>query len=202
MHRRVFYQVPIGAATASSTLSRSLGLTPTEKPRLRPTAGFRRIAARFRQAPSCGVCAGQAGDAADHVAGFAHGDLRIGHRRLLRADCRGQRLQIHMSADRHHADHAFGAGVRHQRLEHLMLVETELGGGLNPITVIHVIVRMRVFVGLNGTPAFSNCTVAGVEPAPFSCFFFAMPPIISLPRVRCGVSDTKRGFRRSESPFV
>ena len=101
------------------------------------------------------VCAlAKRGDAADHVAGFAHGDLRIGHRRLLRADCRGQRLQIHMSADRHHADHALGAGVRHQRLEHLMLVETELGGGLNPITVIHVIVRMRVFVGFERNSGF------------------------------------------------
>lgn len=87
-------------------------------------------------------------DASDHIAGLAHRDLRVGHRCLLRTDRRRQRLQIHVSADRHHAHHTLGTGVGHQRLEHLMLIESELLRGFHPVTVIHVVVGMLVLVGL------------------------------------------------------
>ena len=52
-----------------------------------------------------------------------------------------------MPADRNHTDHTFRTGVGHQRLEHLVFVESELGGGLNSVAVIHMIVRMCVFIG-------------------------------------------------------
>ena len=51
-----------------------------------------------------------------------------------------------MTAHRYHAHHAFGTGVRHQRLEHLMLVEAELGGRLHAVAVIHMVVGVLVFV--------------------------------------------------------
>lgn len=52
----------------------------------------------------------------------------------------GQRLQIHVSAYRNHAYHAFGAGIGHKRFEHLMLVKAQFGGGFDPIAVIHMVV--------------------------------------------------------------
>lgn len=51
-----------------------------------------------------------------------------------------------MPAYWNHAHHTFGAGVGHKRFEYLMFIEAQFGGGLNPITVIHMVVRMCVFV--------------------------------------------------------
>ena len=108
----------------------------------------------------------------------------IGHSGFLGSDCCGQRLQIHMSADRHHADHAFGAGVRHQRLEHLMLVETELGGGLNPITVIHMVVRMCVFVCFEWDSRLFELHCCRRGAGAFSCF--SLPYRFTLKRICVG----------------
>jgi hypothetical protein len=71
------------------------------------------------------------GDAAHHVAGGALGGGGVGHDRLLAADGGGQRLQVKLAADRHHADHQ-GAAVhrRHQRLEQPLGRDAERGARL------------------------------------------------------------------------
>ena len=86
------------------------------------------------------------GDTADHIAAFTHRDFRVGHRCFLRTDRCRQGLQIHMAADRDDTDYALLAGIRHQGFKHLLGVETEFFRRLDAIPLIHVVVRVVVFI--------------------------------------------------------
>ena len=142
-----------------------------------PTTGSYRIAERYRPIRSYASCAARAGE----MPPTTYPDSRMATFgrpwRLSFAPTAGQRLQIHMPAYRHHAHHAFGAGIGHQGFEHLMLVETEFVGGLDAIPVIHVVVGMLVFVGFEwNSGLFPVARSPGGTCALLMCFFFAMAP--------------------------
>ena len=72
-------------------------------------------------------------DAADDVAGGPLGVREFGHRGLLPAQGRGQRLEVQAAGHRHHRRDQDAVDPGHQRLEHLVLRQAERVGRLTAV---------------------------------------------------------------------
>ena len=88
----------------------------------------------------------QRGDAADHVAGAAFGDLRVAHGGVLPAEGSGGSLNVQLARDRHDCDGEILLVHDQQGLEHLLLggaevlrgLFTEGGDALNMLVFAHL----------------------------------------------------------------
>ena len=74
-------------------------------------------------------------DPTDDVPRRAFGARRLAHDRLLRPDGSGHTLHRELAAHRHDRHDQLFVGDDHERLEHLVVVESERNGGLSPEVV-------------------------------------------------------------------